>query len=64
MALDPLLVLYRDSVPIINTLARQYQTVALSPRGQQVQYRKVEDAVQSIGHSLVSMGAPDKVKMS
>ena len=59
MALYPLLILYRDPVPILNTFTMQYRTVSLAPSGHQVRYCTVEDAVQYIGQALVAMGTPD-----
>ena len=57
--LDPLLVLYRDLVPILSTFARQYWTGALTPSGRQVRSCTVGDAAWSIGQALTAMGAPD-----
>ena len=59
MALNPLLVFYRDLLPILNTFARQYQIEALSPRRRQVQSHTVEDAVRLLGQVLAAMEAPD-----
>ena len=49
MDINPLLILYKDLVPILNNLVRQYRTVSLTPSGRQVQYHTVEDAMRSIG---------------
>ena len=42
MALDPLPILYRDSMPILNTFVRQYQIGDLAPSRHQVRYHTVE----------------------
>ena len=59
MAIEPLLILYRDLVPILNTFARQYRTSYLAPSGRHVLFRTVEDAVRSIVQAFAAMGAPD-----
>ena len=59
MALDYLLVLYRDPVPTLNTFVRYYQKGALSHSGSQVQSHMFEYSVQFIGHALTTMGALD-----
>ena len=57
MALDPLLVLYRYPLPILNEFERQYMTGAIYPIGRQVQPHTVEDAVLLIGQDLADLGA-------
>ena len=57
MALDPLLVLYRDPVHILN-ITRQYWTAALSPSRCKVQSLTVQDAVQLIGQALSTIESP------
>ena len=59
VALNPLLVFYRDPLPILNTFARQYRAESLAPRRRQVQSHTFEDAAGLIGQVLVSMEAPD-----
>ena len=57
--LNPLLVLYRGPVSILDTFVRQYRTGALAPSICQVQSRRVEDSVRSIVQGLAAMGGPD-----
>ena len=59
VALDPLLVSYRDPVPILNTFAREYRTGRISASGAAVRSRTVEDAVRSVGQTLAALGARD-----
>ena len=59
MTLNPLLITYRDLVPILDTFTRQYQTGALAPSVRQIQYHTVEEAVQLISQALVAMGDHD-----
>ena len=59
VALDPLLVTYKDPVPILNNFARDYQTGNITPNIRGVQSRTVEDAVRSIGQAIAMMGAKD-----
>ena len=49
MALDPLLVTYKDPVPILNAFDRDYRTGNIAPNIFAVQSRTVEDAIWSIG---------------
>ena len=46
VALNPLLVSYRDLVPTPNFFSRKYQTGSLTPSGRQVQYCRVKYAMQ------------------
>ena len=57
MALNTLLVAYKDPVPTLNAFAQDYQTgnIALNSRG--VQYRTVEDSVRSIGQAIAMLGS-------
>ena len=57
--LDPLLVLYRCPVSILDTFVRQYRTGALAPSICQVQSLTVEDNVRLIGQALTAMGGPE-----
>ena len=45
-------------VPILNKFERHYQTLSLALIRRQVQYRMVEDTVQSILQAFANMGAP------
>ena len=56
VALDPLLVAYKDPVPILNAFARDYQTGNITPNIRGVQSRTVEYAVQSIGQAIAMLG--------
>ena len=58
MALDPLLVPYRDLVPILNTFVRQYRAGSLASIGYQVRSCTVEDAIRFIFRMLSYMGYP------
>ena len=49
MALDPLLISYRDPAPILKNSVSPYRTRVIAPSGRQVQSHKVEDAVRLIG---------------
>ena len=55
----PLIILFKDHMPIFNNFLRQYQTGSLAPNGHQVQYYMVENDVQLIGKELVTMGSQD-----
>ena len=57
VALDPLLVAYKDPAPILNDFARNYRTGNIAPNSRAVLYRTVEDAVQSIGQAIAVLGA-------
>ena len=57
VALDPLLVTYKDPVPIFNTFAWYYQTGNIAPNSRVVQSRTVEDAVQLIGQVIGMLGS-------
>ena len=59
VALDPLLVAYKDHVPIFNAFARDYRTGNITPDSYGVRSRTVEDSVQSIGQAIAMLGAKD-----
>ena len=59
VALDPLLVAYKDPVPILNAFAWDYQTGNIVPNSRGVQSRTVEGAVRLIGQAIAMMGAKD-----
>ena len=59
VALHPLIVAYKDPVPILNAFARDYQTENIAPNSHAVQSRTVEDAVWSIGQAIAMLGAKD-----
>ena len=59
MALDPLLIGYKDPVPILNTFARDYRTGNIAPTSGPVQSHTAEDAVRSIGQALAALGLAD-----
>ena len=46
VALKPLLIAYKDPVPILNVFDRDYRTEKIAPNSHAVQSRTVEDAVQ------------------
>ena len=56
VALDPLLIGYKDPVPILNIFARYYRTGDITPTIIPVQSRTAEDAIQSIGQALAALG--------
>ena len=56
MALDPLLIGYKDPVPILNIFAREYRTGDITPTSSPVQSRMAEDSVRSIGQALTALG--------
>ena len=56
MSLDPLLIGYKDLVPILNIFARDYRTGDITPTSSPVQSRTAEDAVRSISQALVALG--------
>ena len=59
VSLDPLLVAYKDPVPIINPFARDYRTGNITPDNCGVRSRIFEDAVRSIGQAIAMLGAKD-----
>ena len=59
VALEPLLVAYKDPVPILNAFAWDYQTGNITPNSRGVRSRKVEDVVRSIGQVIAMLGAKD-----
>ena len=59
VAYDPLLVSYRDLVPILNAFARQYRKGDIAPRSRQVRSHTVEESVRSIGQALAALGTRD-----
>ena len=56
MALEPLLVAYKDPVPILNVFAQDYQKGNIAPNSLAVRSRTVEDAVKSIGQAITMLG--------
>ena len=59
LALDPILVAYKDPVPILDSFARDYRTGKITPYSRAVRSRMVEDAVRSIGHEITVLEAKD-----
>ena len=59
VALDPLLIGYKDPVPILNIFARDYRTGDITPTISPVRSRTAEDAVRSIGQALPALGLAD-----
>ena len=59
VALDPLIVAYKDPVPILNAFARDYRTGNIAPNSRAVQSRMVEDAVRLIGQAITELGEKD-----
>ena len=59
VALDPLLIGYKDPVPILNIFARDYRTGDITPTSSPVRSRTAEDAVRSIGQALAALGLAD-----
>ena len=57
MALNPLLVAYKDPAPILNAFDRDYQTGNITPYSHGVRSRTVEDSVRSIGQVIAMLGA-------
>ena len=51
VAFDPLLIGYKDPVPILNIFAQDYSTGDITPT--------TEDVVRSIGQALVALGLAD-----
>ena len=56
VALDPLLIGYKEPVPILNIFAREYRTGDINPTSSPVQSRTADDAVRSIGQSITALG--------
>ena len=56
VSLNPLLVLYRDPVPILNAFSSQYSNGSIAPSGRKLLSCTVEDAVWSIGQLLTNLG--------
>ena len=59
VALDPLLIGYKDPVPILNIFARDYRTGNITPTSGPVQSRTAEDAVRLIGQALAALELSD-----
>ena len=59
MALDPLIIGYKDHVPILNIVAQDYRTGEITQTSSPVQSRTAEDAVRSIGQALASLELSD-----
>ena len=57
--LNPLLIGYKDPIPILNIFARDYRTGDIIPTSSPVRPRTAEDAVRSIGQALASLGLVD-----
>ena len=56
--LNPLLILHRDPVHILNTFARHYWTLSLAPSIRHILSHTVGDYIRSIVQVLAAMGAP------
>ena len=56
VALDPLLLLYRDTIPILAKIAAEYRRGNIIVSGKNVQSHTVEDSILSIGQALAAMG--------
>ena len=59
VALDPILVAYKDPVPILDAFARDYRTGKIAPYSRAVRSRMVEDSVRSIGQAIAVLGSKD-----
>ena len=59
MALDPLLIGYKDPVTILNIFARDYSMGDITPTSILVRSRTAEDDVRSIGQALAGLGLVD-----
>ena len=59
VALEPLLVAYKDPVPIFSAFNRDYRTGNIDPNSRAVRSRTVENSVQSIGQVIAMQGAKD-----
>ena len=57
--LNPLLIGYKDPVPILNIFARDYRTGDITPTSSPVRSRTAEDAVRLIGQVLAALGLAD-----
>ena len=64
VAIDLLLVAYKDPVPILNAFSRYYRTGNIAPNSREVKSRTVEDAVRSIGQVIADLGDKDPRMMS
>ena len=56
VALNPLLIGYKNPVPILNIFARDYRTRDITPTSSPVRSRTAEYAVRSIGQALAALG--------
>ena len=56
VSLNPLLIGYKEPVPILNTFSRYYRTGDIAPTSGPVRSCTVEDAVRSIGQALEALG--------
>ena len=59
MASDPLLLSYKDPIPILATFSADYRCGDISANSKNVCSHIVEDAFRSIGQTLAKMGAKD-----
>ena len=59
VALDPLLIGYKDPFPILNIFAQDYRTRDITPTISPVRSRTAEDDVRSIGQALAALGLAD-----
>ena len=59
MALEPLVVAYKDPVPILNAFSWDYRNGNITPNSRGVQSITVEDAVRSIGQAIAMLGSKD-----
>ena len=57
--IDPLLLSYKDRIPILATFAAKYFCRDISASGKNFCYRMVEDSACSIGQELAAIGAKD-----
>ena len=64
MSLHPLLVSYKDPVPILNVFDWDYMTGNIVPKSRAVQSRMVEDSVRLIGQAIAVLGAKNPQMMS
>ena len=60
VALDSLLVAYKDPVPTLNVFARDYREWNIVPNSRVVRSIMVEDAVRLIGQTIAVLGAKDQ----
>ena len=56
VSLNPLIILYRYLVPILNTFARLYRAGAIAPSGRTFYYHMDKDVLWSIVQALAAMG--------